>query len=92
MDKTQQDKFYKALGRALQVARQRRRISITRLEQLSGEQHKTLNSIEAGRPCYFHHAVWMAHNLGLDINQILRDMEGENHGERHTHIRIEDFI
>lgn len=83
MIKIDQKSFYSYVGRELTLARQRRNISITKLAQLSGEQHKTIKSIEDGlQRCSLHHAVWMRSLLGLDLNELARDyQEGSNeHG------------
>lgn len=92
MTRVNQELFYKKVGQACQVARERRRITITQLEKLSGEQHKTIRSIESGRPHSLHHAVWMKNILGIDLNDIIRDMEGKDHGKENVNVRIEDFI
>lgn len=76
MKKEDQDKFYVLVGRTLQVARQRRNMSIAQLATSSREQHKTIRAIESGKPHSLHHAVWMKNILGLDLNSIVRDMEG----------------
>jgi ribosome-binding protein aMBF1 (putative translation factor) len=97
MIKQKQDEFYKLVGRALQVARQQRRMSIADLSNASGEQHKTIKGIESGTAqISMHHAVWMKNILGLDLNAIIRDMEGNN-GKGNTVnegtvFRIENFI
>lgn len=92
MTRDNQEKFYKLVGQACQVARERRRITITQLEKLSGEQHKTIRSIESGRPHSLHHAVWMKNILGIEINNIIRDMEGKDHGKENIYVSIKDFI
>lgn len=95
--KQKQDEFYKLVARALQVARQQRRMSIADLSNASGEQHKTIKGIESGTAqISMHHAVWMKNILGLDLNAIIRDMEGNN-GKGNTVnegtvFRIENFI
>lgn len=97
MIKQKQDEFYKLVARALQVARQQRRMSIADLSNASGEQHKTIKGIESGTAqISMHHAVWMKNILGLDLNAIIRDMEGNN-GKGNTVnegtvFRIENFI
>lgn len=103
MTKQNQEKFYGLVGRALQIARQRRNMSITQLSSLSGEQHKTIRGIESGKPHSLHHVVWMKNILGIDVNGIIRDMEGGHHGEESKEIssgrdelrgqsKLEDFI
>lgn len=94
MIKQDQDKFYALVGRALQVARQRRNMSVAQLSTASGEQHKTIKGIESGKLHSLHHAVWMKNILGLDLNVIIRDMEGKRGEEsgKQCGFRIEDFI
>lgn len=92
MTKQDQDKFYSLVGRALQVARQRRNMSIAQLSKSSGEQHKTIRGIEAGKPHNLHHAVWMKNILGLDLNNIIRDMEGNSDTENEGSLRLKYFI
>lgn len=91
MNKVNQEKFYALVGRTCQVARQRRNMSIAQLCTASGEQHKTIRGIESGNPHSLHHAVWMKNVLGIDLNSIIRDMEG-NHGNETAVFRVEDFI
>ncbi len=97
MIKQKQDEFYELVGRTLQVARQRRNMSVAELCTASGEQHKTIRGIEEGRPTSLHHAVWMMNILGIDLNAVIRDhMEGNN-GKGNEEIngaifRLEDFI
>lgn len=93
MLKENQEKFYIAAGKALTKAREKRNISIARLSQVSGEQNKTIRSIEAGRPCSLHHIIWMDKVLGIklaDIISIMESMEGTN-GKEETS-RLDDLI
>lgn len=92
MTREDQGKFYALVGRALQVARQRRNMSIAQLSTASGEQHKTIRGIESGTAqVSLHHAVWMKKILGVDLNAIIGDMEGNN-GKDKRSFRVEDFI
>lgn len=78
----EQKNFYALVGRALTVARQRRSISVAQLSQRSGEHHKTIRGIEAGRPFYAHHTVWMREVLGLEINIVKSEIiEGKHEHE-----------
>lgn len=70
-------KFYIKVGKRLTVARQRRNISIAQLAKRSGEQNKTIRSIEAGNVCSLHHAVWMKSILGIDLNEIMEGTSEE---------------
>jgi predicted transcriptional regulator len=86
MIKKKQNSFYEAVGKALTKERTRRRMSIADLVKASGEQHKTITSIEGGSVCSLHHLVWMKSILGLDINNII---EGDTHEEDS---RLDDLI
>lgn len=79
MIKSLQEKFYKKVGRCLTNERKRRNMTIPHLANLSGEQIKTIQSIEEGRGLYMHHAIWMKNLMGMDFNKIIEDMEGINH-------------
>jgi ribosome-binding protein aMBF1 (putative translation factor) len=92
MTKEDQVKFYALVGRALQVARQRRNMSIAQLSTKTGEHHGTIRSIEAGKPHSLHHAVWMKNILGIDINTIIKDMEGNNGQGNDRGVSLKDFI
>jgi transcriptional regulator with XRE-family HTH domain len=85
MTEKQIKSFYQRVGRQLTVARQQCNISIAHLALKSGQQYKTIQSIESGESkCSLHHIVWISEVLGMDINQLL---EGKN--ER---ISIDDLI
>lgn len=84
MIKEQQIKFYKLVGQRLTTERKRRNMTIAQLSTKSGEQNKTIRSIEAGSVCSLHHAVWMKSILGIDLNEILSIMEGKYHGEENS--------
>lgn len=81
MIKEKQIRFYKAVGKCLTDTRKRRNMTVAHLAQISGEQHKTIKSIEEGRPLSMHHAVWMKKILGIDINKIIENMEGDENGK-----------
>jgi ribosome-binding protein aMBF1 (putative translation factor) len=72
MIKEQQESFYRAVGKALTIARTHRNMSIAALATKSGEQHKTIRSIEAGNVCSLHHTVWMKSILGLELTKIIK--------------------
>lgn len=81
MIKIDQERFYTAVGRYLTVARERKKLSISQLARLSGEQFKTVRAIEEGNNFHFHQAVWIASVLGVNINEMIREietMEGSN--------------
>jgi predicted transcriptional regulator len=89
----QQERFRKALGAALTDARKRLNISIPQLSKSSGEQHKTIVSIESGNVCSMHHILWMREILGIDINKVIKDSEGIQYEQKAKKFRtIDDFI
>ena len=91
MIKKEQNSFYKHVGRQLTLARQRANISISSLAHRSGEQHKTIKSIEDGSfRCSLHHAVWMNSILGLDLNALARNYNEGN--DEHQVTGIDDLI
>lgn len=85
MSAEQHAAFYKSLGRALTVARERRRLSIAQLSSVSGQHHKTIRGIEAGNPTSMHHLLWMKRELGIDVNDVIaRSMEGMSGKEKRS--------
>ncbi len=91
MTKEMQQSFYKAVGKALTAARQQRNITVAELVRKSGEQHKTINSIESGNVCSLHHLVWMVQILGLDITKITME-RGDNEQENQRGNSLDDII
>lgn len=75
MIKEHQIYFYKEVGRRLTAARKRRNMTVYQLEKLCGEQHKTIRSIEEGRPCSLHHLVWMQNIFNINFSEIFVNME-----------------
>lgn len=80
--------FYVAVGKHLTACRQQRKLSISTLGNLVGQQYKTIKAIEDGNPFYAHHFEWMFKELKMDINKILADIEG-GHNEQG---RVEDYV
>jgi ribosome-binding protein aMBF1 (putative translation factor) len=70
MIKEEQKSFYDAVGKLLTSARRHRTMSIAQLSKLSGEQIKTIQSIESGKGCSLHHLVWMKDILNIDLRDI----------------------
>lgn len=68
--------FYERVGRVLTAAMKNRSISIGEVARKSGEQHKTISAIMAGKNCSLHHAAWMRSVLGINLNEIASPMEG----------------
>lgn len=88
MNENQRKSFYLKVGKLLTVTRQQCNISIAQLAQRSGEQYKTIQSIEEGKiKCSLHHALWMKSVLGLDLSKLL--LEGKNEQRNHG---IDDLI
>lgn len=92
MTKEQQQSFYKAVGKALTASRQQRNITIAELARKSGEQYKTINSIESGSVCSLHHLVWMVQILGLDITKITMERGEDNEQEIKRGASLDDII
>jgi len=78
MTRHEQEIFYSKVARALTEARKNASMDIPRLVKLSGEQYKTIQSIESGKGCSFHHIVWMRSIFNIDVNSIFMDLEGNN--------------
>lgn len=72
MIKENQNKFYKLLGALVTQQRSAKGMSISQLARESGEQYKTIKSIELGRPCSMHHIGWMQDVLEVQFE----NMEG----------------
>ena len=92
MTKEQQQSFYKQVGKALTASRQQRNITIAELARKSGEQYKTINSIESGSVCSLHHLVWMVQILGLDITKIITQRGEDNEQEIKRGASLDDII
>jgi ribosome-binding protein aMBF1 (putative translation factor) len=78
MIKEEQERFYRAIGKALTAARQQRKISIAELSKMSGEQYKTIKCIESGQVCSLHHLVWMTEIFGINFKQIIKQFGGQD--------------
>jgi transcriptional regulator with XRE-family HTH domain len=92
MIKEKQSCFYAAVGRALTSARESRNITIAQLAQKSGEQIKTIQSIEKGKCCSLHHLAWMRKILGIDFDLVVTNMEGSYVEEKAEDTGIDSFI
>jgi transcriptional regulator with XRE-family HTH domain len=73
MKKQDQDLFYATVGKELTKARERRKLSISQLATLSGEQFNTIKGIEEGRPFMAHQMSWMKEVLGMSLNITVTD-------------------
>lgn len=79
MNTANQKKFYASLAKHLTKARERKKLTVTQLATLSGEQFNTIQAIERGEGRFmFHQAIWMKEVLGLNINMLLQDCYNEN--------------
>lgn len=90
MIKEEQNKFYAALGRVLTDARKHRNMTITDVVKLSGEQFKTIQSIEQGKPCSLHHIKWMREILGISFGTVIDESYLRGSSEKEN--RVDDFI
>lgn len=93
MNKTNQTKFYKALGSI--VKRQRLSIGHTfvSLSKEVDEQNKTIRSIESGQRCSLHHLTWIVGVLKIDMHEVyelMNQMEIDNGKEKIS--TYSDFI
>ena len=85
--------FRQALAEALTDARKKLNISIAELAKQSGEQHKTIVSIEGGKVCSLHHALWMKRILGIDISKVIEKIEGTQYGKKAIKPKtLDDFL
>lgn len=86
MRKENQDLFYATIGRALTRAREQKKLTISQLSKICGEQYNTLKGIEDGKPCSLHHASWMRNTLGLNLNILMSDAINENNIKEEEHV------
>lgn len=82
MKKEMQNFVYLELGKRLTEERNRRNLSIPHLVRLSGEQNVTLRKMEKGKPCSFHHIVWMRRVLGISLDQFVDSLNMEEVGDK----------
>jgi len=75
MKKENQNKFYKALGSMVTQARNKEGMTVAGLAKATGEQYKTIASIEKGKPCSMHHLSWMTEVLNLDLTGLVIGQE-----------------
>jgi predicted transcriptional regulator len=89
----QKELFRLTLGAALTDARKRLNMSIAELAKQSGEQHKTIVSIEGGKVCSLHHALWMKSILGINVSEVIDSIEGKQDEKKAIKCRtIDDFL
>jgi len=93
MIKSEQDIFYLKVGQALTEARKKRNMSFADLAKASGEQNKTIRSIEAGKVCCLHHYVWLSGLLGVDFNEICLSIHGgDNEQKEFNKAKWQEYI
>jgi transcriptional regulator with XRE-family HTH domain len=88
MTKKQQESFYAGIGRYLTLARERKKLTVYQLATKAGEQFNTVSAIEEGKNFHFHQVVWIAGILGVNVNQMVKEIMEGNH-ERNE---LADFI
>ena len=81
--------FYKRVGEALTRERTRRKLTITAVAKMAGDQFITVKRIEEGHRFSFHHAYWLVELFGIDVTAIARELKGE---ARNGTAKVEDFI
>lgn len=72
-----QEEYYKRVGQALTAAMEQRRITITRLANISGEHHRTIRGIMAGKPFMAHQMIWLKGVMNINLVSIAESMRGE---------------
>lgn len=88
MTRKEQESFYGKIGRYLTVARERKKLTVYQLAVKAGEQFNTVSAIEEGNNFHFHQVIWIAGILGVNVNQMVKEIMEGNH-ERNE---LADFI